>query len=183
MNSVREQFITANPESTVVDLKQIVKITRQMEMGLLRLSSNIAVNYNLSPQFKLIKYHAILFETYLKTGDYGFENMDGSASGHTYDLKHQNFYKICAVGHATLSLFQKEIKTTRILRRNWQKGHPIRGFVTQESPGVFIDPCGGFFYNSPQVRKRCFGYINMIIDYLWNAAEIDKKRLFTLKNS
>jgi hypothetical protein len=182
INSAREQFITANPESTVVDLKQIVKITRQMELGLLKLSPDIAINYNLSPQFKLIKYHSILFETYLKTGDKGFENMDGSANGAAGQLKRENFYMICAVGHATLSLFQKEIKTTRILRRNWQKGHPVKEFTTQEFPGVFIDPCGGFFYNAPEVRKKCFGYVNMIIDYLWHAAEVDKKRLFTLKN-
>lgn len=179
-NGAREQFITANSKNTVVDLKQIVKITRNMEMGLLKLSGDGSINYNLSPQFKLIKYHAILFETYLKTGDFGFENMDGQGDGLTDSLKHHNFYKICAVGHATLSLFQKEIKTTRILRRNWQQGHPIKEFTTLESPGVFIDPCGGFFYNSPEVRKRCFGYINMIIDYLWHSAEIDKKRLFTL---
>ena len=180
LNSTREQFMTSNPESTVEDLKQILEVTREMELGLLKLSSNLKININLSPQFKLIKYHSILFRTYLKNGHKKLENIKEILNETPDTLEHFNFYKICAVGHATLSIFKEEIKTTRLLRRNWQEGYPIQEFTAQESEGVFIDPCGGFFYNSPDIRKKCFGYVNMIIDYLWNAAEVDKKRLFTL---
>ncbi|WP_340199957.1 hypothetical protein [Ascidiimonas sp. W6] len=176
-NNAMESYIASNQKLTGIKGPRISDIVRKLDSGLIKMAKDDDVYNNLITQFRFIKNRGILFETYLKTKDYDFLKMDGF-SGEDYVHNKENFYMICAVGHAVLSLFQKEIGTTRLLRRNWQEGSPIEKFIRYEDAGIFIDPCGGFFYNTPAIRKKCFGYVNTIIDYLWNAAEIDKKRLF-----
>lgn len=99
---------------------------------------------------------------------------------YTRDFTDRNldpFYFVCAISNATLYLLKEDIVNLKLLKRCNLNGHPVKKYLEREKT-MFIDPCGGFFYNDYSLYEKHFFYRNYVIDTLWSLAEIDKKRLF-----
>ncbi|WP_025665045.1 hypothetical protein [Aquimarina megaterium] len=98
-----------------------------------------------------------------------------------FKLEKGALYLICSMSHATLSLFKEKGGAIKLLRRDCKKGKPLPDFTCKEGASLFIDPFGGFFHNSEDLKNEYFALKNNIISILWHFAMIDKKRLFTKK--
>ncbi|MBK8404845.1 MAG: hypothetical protein IPL25_12390 [Saprospiraceae bacterium] len=90
----------------------------------------------------------------------------------------QHIYLIMAVGHALLRSTQQSQSKIRLLARDMLKGTPKCEQVMHDSGTIFVDPTGGFFYNSALLRSERMQLINNIMEDLWDLAMRDKKRLF-----
>lgn len=99
-----------------------------------------------------------------------------------FDTEDGYFMYICAISHACLTLFRNDNEHPLLLQRT-DDGKPSEEFLKKETPNIFSDSTGGFFYSNRDLQKKHFGYINEIIDNLWHLSEVEKKRLFFVNNS
>jgi hypothetical protein len=164
-------------ENGIINYIEGKKADRKIDQILQNLlgSDNEGIMY-LQDDVKILKYASLLLQ-------YQIKNNSSLHLKELMELPFGKFYYICALSNASLSVFKGNESTPKILRRDWQKGIPLIEFSTKEKASLFVDPCGGFFYNSAPLRQEHFGFINRIIDVLWDMAEVDKKRLFIKQNS